>query len=236
MSDIENNIVLSTAAFCLWDITIEEKLSHCKNLGFKNIQIATSTLTMLKDLCKNFDQLALSSFNDVSIHAPWCGFKYGYNKKTSRVMDHLKSIDQHKIVSRYVFNHDSILNIDILHNSKLNLMIRNPVNPESWKTFSSTIKNDKLPCVFDLNKAVRSKNCIDSLIDDVKDLTSSIHLSGFIGDKNRMPLVMTKQESLLKHLKRFNVKNTPLIIEGLFSPKDLASILREVDLIKSSIA
>ena len=236
MSDIENNIVLSTAAFCLWDISIYEKLSHCRNLGFKNIQIATSTFTMLKDICKKFDKLPLSDFNDISIHAPWCGFKYGTNKKTAEVMDYLETIDKHNIVSRYIFNHDSILDIDILHNSKLNVMIRNPLNPVLWNDFSSTIKNDNLACGFDLNKAIRSNHCIERLIDDMEHFTSAIHLSGFIDNKNRMPIVMTKQESLLSHLKKFNVQNTPLIIEGLFSPKDLASIVKEVDLIKNSIA
>ena len=234
MIDIENNIVLSTSAFCLWDISIQEKLSHCKDLGFKNIQIAMSTLTMLKDLYKNFNQLPhLSYFNDISILAPWCGFKYGNNNKTRKVIECLKSIDKHEIISRYVFNHDSILDIDVLHESKLNAEIRNPVNPTSWDKFSDIIKQDKLSCVFDLNKAIRSNHSIDTIINEVERFTSAIHLSGFIDDKNRMPIVMTQQEDLLKYLKRFNIEKTPLIIEGLFSPKDLCSIVKEVDLIKS---
>lgn len=234
MIDIEDNIVLSTSAFCLWDISIQEKLNHCKNLGFKNIQIAMSTLTMLKDFYKNFNHLPhLSYFTDISIHAPWCGFKYGNNNKTKQVIEYLRNIDQHKIVSRYIFNHDSILDIDVLHNSSLNAMIRNPVNPKSWNNFSDIIKQDKLPCVFDLNKAIRSNHSIDTVIDEVERFTSAIHISGFIDNKNRMPIVMTQQEYLLKHLKRFNLENTPVIIEGLFSPRDLFSIVKEVDLIES---
>lgn len=237
MIDIENNIVLSTAAFCLWDISIQEKLSHCKDLGFKNIQIAMSTLTMLKDLYENFNHLPhLSYFNDISIHAPWCGFKYGNNNKTRKVIEHLKSIDKHGIVSSYVFNHDSILDVNVLHNSGLNVVIRNPVNPTSWDNFSDIIKQDKLACVFDLNKAIRSNNSIDRIISEIEGFTSAIHLSGFIDNKNRMPIVMTQQEDLLNNLKRFNVKKIPLIIEGLFSPKDLSSIIKEVDLIKSYIS
>ena len=233
MSDILDNIVLSTASFCLWDICIYEKLEHCKNLGFKNIQIAVSTLSMLKNLHENFDNLPLSHFEDVSIHAPWCGVKYGNNNRTSKVMDYLRSIDSHETISRYVFNHDTILDIDILHDSKLNLVIRNPVNPNSWNDFASTIKEENFPCVFDLNKAIRSNNCMDTLINEIEDFTSAIHLSGFIDNLNRMPIVETKQEGLLKYLKKFNRKSPPIIIEGLFSPRDLPSILMEVDLIKN---
>lgn len=191
---------------------------------------------MLKDFYKNFNDLPhLSYFDDISIHAPWCGFKYGYNNKTKKVIEYLRFIDKYKIVSRYIFNHDSILDIDSLHESRLNVMIRNPVNPTSWDNFSNIIKQDNLPCVFDLNKAIRSNHSIDEVINEVERYTSAIHLSGFIDNKNRMPIVMTQQDDLLKHLKKFNIKKTPLIIEGLFSPEDLSSIVKEVDLIKSYI-
>ena len=56
-------------------------------------------------------------------------------------------------------------------------------------------------------------------------------MSGFIEGKNRMPITSTKQEYILKTLSKFHNKEIPIIMEGLFSPKDLSSILKEKDLI-----
>ena len=168
---LKDNVTLSTAAFCLWDIPAHEKLEHCSKLGFKNIQIALSTIKMLNSFKANVKNLPqIKDFNDVSIYAPWCGIKYGHNKKTLQVIECLKSIEEYIPVSRYVFNYDCILDIDVLYNSGLNITIRNPVKPDSWKNFSSTINERNLPCVFDLNKAARNNYPFDSMINEVQSL------------------------------------------------------------------
>lgn len=94
MIAINDKFILSTASFCLWDISIQEKLEYCKELGFKRVQIAMSTIKMLTEFCENLNHIPqLEYFDDVSLHAPWCGFKYGYNKKND---SSLKVSEVHK--------------------------------------------------------------------------------------------------------------------------------------------
>lgn len=158
MTNIQgDNIILSTAAFCLWNISVQEKLEYCHQLGFNNVQIALSTIKMLETFKLSLDNiLQIRKFNNVSIHAPWCGIKYGDNIKTTQILDSLRSINQCTPVSRYVFNYDSILNADALYNTGLKIMIRNPAKPDYWHKFRSAIKENKLSCVFDVNKAARN--------------------------------------------------------------------------------
>lgn len=85
------NIALSTSAFCLWDIEPEEKLQICKDLGFKSIVLAFSTIKMLNyfassdKLCKQ-----LSYFTSITLHAPWRGIRYKDNKASKEIVALLK--------------------------------------------------------------------------------------------------------------------------------------------------
>lgn len=187
---------------------------------------------MLKDFCENLNNIPqLEYFEDVSIHAPWCGFKYGDNKKTKKVLDYLRHIDSSIPINRYVFNYDSILNIDILKAFEPKVIIRNPLISESWNKFSSSIRKNNISCAFDLNKAFRSNNHMPSMIDEVESLVSQVHISGFVDGKNRMPIIKTEQNHLLNHIGKFNLDKIALVIEGLFTPKDLSSINDELKLI-----
>lgn len=229
---IKDKFILSTASFCLWDISIQEKLENCKELGFKKVQIAMSTLKMLMEFCENIKHIPqLEYFEEISLHAPWCGFKYGSNKKTSKVLDLLKYIDMNIPIDRYLFNFDSTLDIEVLRNCDLSLIVRNPLVNSSWEAFKNNIDTNNISCAFDLNRALRSEHCLDSMIKDIEPSVSEIHISGFIDDKNRMPVVETNQSQLLNHLDKFNIDKTSLVIEGLFDPKDLLSIDKERKLI-----
>ncbi len=50
-----------------------------------------------------------------------------------------------------------------------------------------------------------------------------------------MTIVSTKQEYLLGYLSRFDAKNIPVIMEGLFLPRDFHGIMSEKNLIASAI-
>lgn len=229
---LTGNIIISTASFCLWDISLEEKLRYCSELGFKRVQIAMSTIKMLKDLCENKKSIPeLELFEEVSLHSPWCGFKYGENKKTKRVLEYLKQIDNTLPIDRYIFNYDSILDIDSLKSCNFKMILRNPLRSESWKLFSSNIIDKNISCAFDINRASRSENSLVKMMDEVEDRVSQIHISGFLNNQNRMPIVSTEQYHLLKYLKKFDASNTSIVIEGLFDKDDLYSIDKERQLI-----
>lgn len=233
---ITDNLTLSTAAFCLWNISAKEKMDYCGKLRFNNIQIALSTIKMLHDFTDEIKNiLQHDSFESISIQAPWCGVKYGNNKKTYQVLEKLRFIDQYATVDRYVFNFDSILDIDTLQNSGLKILIRNPVKPDSWHRFRSVIQHNRLSWAFDLNKAKRNDYDMEDMLDEIQESVEEIHVSGFIAGKNRMPIISTQQQDLLRPLSRFNTKNTPIIIEGLFVPNDFHSIVCEKNLIHSAI-
>jgi hypothetical protein len=228
----KDNLILSTAAFCLWDIPIQEKLENCHQLGFRKVQIALSTIKMLENFTASLKHIPqINNFKDVSIHAPWCGIKYGRNKSSFEILDYLKHIDKYLPISRYVFNYDCILDAEILYKSGLKIMIRNPVKPDSWNRYKAEIYEKSIPAVFDLNKAARNNYPINSMIEEIRDSVSEIHVSGFIDGKNRMPVVSSKQEYLLNYLAQFNTGEIPIIIEGLFSPKNFPSIIAEKNLI-----
>lgn len=232
MIDIEDRFVLSTASFCLWDIDIKEKLENCKKLGFKKVQIAMSTIKMLQDFCKNIHLIPqLNYFDEISLHAPWCGFKYGNNKKTLRVLELLEYIDNNILVDRYLFNYDSILSMDVLKVCDFNIIIRNPLIEGSWKNFKSNVESTDISCAFDLNKAFRSTNCLNTMITDIEKSVHQIHVSGFVEGQNRMPVLETKQDNLLKYISKFDTSRSLIVIEGLFKSSDLLSIDLERKLI-----
>lgn len=229
----KDNLILSTAAFCLWDIPIQEKLENCHQLGFSNVQIAISTINMLKNFTSSLNSISqIDKFKDVSLHAPWCGIKYGKNKSTVKIFDYLKYIDKHLPISRYVFNYDCISDAEVLYKSGLKIMIRNPVKPDSWNRYKAEIHENHIPAVFDLNKALRNNYPINSMIEEIRDSVSEIHVSGFFNGENRMPVVSSRQEYMLNYLAQFNSGEIPIIIEGLFSPKNFPSIIAEKNLIK----
>lgn len=225
-----SNIIISTAAFCLWDIGPEKKMSICKELGFDRIVVAFSTLKMLKlfasspSLCKQ-----LSGFNHVMIHAPWCGVRYKDNKATSEVFEYLDMILQKVQVDGLIFHFECIKDWSCFKVLTCPFYIKNP-NHASWKTFNEAIHEYGFNSVLDINKAVRYENYIDNYLSHHREKTKAIHVSGFVDELGRTPIVESGQVEVLNKIKDLNA---PIIIEGLFSPGDFQGIREEIDIIQN---
>lgn len=111
---------LSSASFCLWDINAAKKINICKKLGFQRIEIALSTIRMLKEFVANakyYDELR--EFNNITVHAPWCGVLYGDNAKTRKIIDYLQQLDALFNIQHYIFHYDCILDFNFINDLSL---------------------------------------------------------------------------------------------------------------------
>ncbi|MCH4888353.1 hypothetical protein EZV73_12250 [Acidaminobacter sp. JC074] len=230
---IKDDIAISTAAFCLWDIGPVRKLKICEDLGFTRIVIAFSTMKMLKqfarspDLCKK-----LSHFDHVMIHAPWCGITYKDNKMTKEVFKNLEKIGTMACVEAVIFHFDCISDWSCFKNLTMAYYVKNP-NHAKWENFNQAIIDHDLKSVLDINKAIRFENYIDYYLSDYSKEVKAIHVSGFVDDLGRMPIVESGQIEVLEKVKSIKA---PIVIEGLFSPGDFQGIRDEIKVIQESMA
>lgn len=223
-------VAVSTASFCLWNVSPEEKLYICKELGCERVEVALSTVNMLKDFATLSSlPLKLAGFKNITIHIPWCRVKYGENATSKRIIDYLHEIDKRLQVEAYVIHFDTISDFNWLTKHNLNFYLENAIRHGLWPLFQKVLKNYHFNCVLDINRATRYEDYLDRIIEENHDNIKEIHVSGFINNMGRMPIRESKQEFLLDRVKQVNV---PFIIEGLFSPGDIESIRKEIELIQ----
>lgn len=224
------DIAISTAAFCLWDIGPAKKMTICKQLGFERIVVAFSTLKMLKqfasspELCKQ-----LSRFSHVMIHAPWCGVHYKDNKATKEIFKYLDIILKSVNIDGLIFHFECVKDWSCFKELKAPFYIKNP-NHASWKIFNEAIHEYGFDSVLDVNRAVRYENYIDHYLNTHGEQTKAIHVSGFVDELGRTPIVESGQFEVLNKVKNLNA---PIIIEGLFSPGDFQGIREEINMIQT---
>lgn len=219
------NIVLSTATFCLWDITPNEKIEICKALEFKKIQIALSTEKMVWKFIEFLkSNPSFRPFSNISIHAPWCGIKYGNNEKSKRTLAGIKQISELISVDSVIVRVDCISDVQFLMNWQLPVCVENSDKDHGFLKLKKIIENTKLPIAFNLNRALRSGSDYQWLLSLYRHRINCILISGYDSKNGRMPLGYSDQLSILSAIQTFNV---PLILEGLFLPHDYNGIINE---------
>ncbi|MCT4632762.1 MAG: hypothetical protein N4A76_08480 [Firmicutes bacterium] len=227
-----DNIAISTSAFCLWDIGPKRKLDICKDLGFKRVVIAFSTIKMLRTF-SSMEELypELNHFDEISVLAPWRGVKYGNNKLTHEIIALMNSLTAKTKIDSVVFNFDCITDFSVFKGCAFKYHIKNP-NRASWSDFKSAKEEHDFNTVLDINRATRFDSYIDNYIDNFHNEIASVYISGYNELLGRTPIIESNQIPLLDHIKDIKA---PLVIEGLFTPGDFDSIRNEIDLIKSVI-
>ena len=73
---------------------------------------------------------------------------------------------------------------------------------------------------------------MDKYLNRHGDHIKAIHVSGFIDDLGRTPIVESGQVDILDKVKQVNA---PIIIEGLFSPGDFQGIREEIRVIQDRL-
>jgi len=226
-------IGLSSASFCLWDINATEKVNICKTLGFQRIEIALSTIRMLKEFVFNahyYDEL--KTFNNITVHAPWCGISYGDNAKTRSVIEFLYLLDKTFDVEAYVFHFDCILDFNFIKYASLPILVENSEKVGSWPQFEKNIDKHDYRCALNINRAIRNENYLEKILKRFRHKIATVHISGFANNNNRIPFLLSGQDYLLDEVSFLPV---PFIIEGLFPPNDYLSILKEKELISKKL-
>lgn len=223
------NIAISTAAFCLWDIGPERKLQICKDFGFKSIVLAFSTLKMLKHFAFSEHLYHhLTDFETITIHAPWCGIKYKDNKATKQIVNCINALSKKVTLSNVIFHFDCIDSFEWLDSCDFSYCIKNPAH-HSWHRFNLAMQEHGFDSVLDINRATRFENYLDQYIEKHQNNLKAVHISGYIDDLGRTPIVESQQDFLLDKLKTIDA---PVIIEGLFSPGDFQGIRDEIQIIQ----
>ncbi|MEG6616579.1 hypothetical protein V6C27_09150 [Peptococcaceae bacterium 1198_IL3148] len=227
-------IALSTSAFCLWDIGAVDKINICQRYNLSRIEVAISTFKMLKQLLANEQALnMLKSFDNVTIHAPWCGIKYGNNKKSREAIALIKELDRYLNVEAFIFHQDTIKNFSEFSKNNFNYYIENSAIPGSWPEFNQLMEEYKFPCVLDINRATRNDNYLEPFLDKYMENITEIHVSGFATECYRLPITTTNQSSSLNSITNLSV---PIIVEGLFKPLDYKGIAEEINVIAEKIS
>ncbi len=199
-------IGLSTAAFCLWDITAQEKLEICSTLGFEEIQIALSSEKMVVAFLDylNHNQFDYA-FKKVALHAPWCGVHYGDGAKSMRVFTALKAIHEKLQLDTVIIRVDNIVKADVLKDTGLPISIENSHREGAWEHFQQIANQTELPITLNINRAVRHTDYLDELLSVYGARINRILLSGFSTENGRMPLQATNQWVLLDRVKALNL-------------------------------
>ena len=219
------NIALSTAAFCLWQIDAPEKLRICKQLNFSQIEVALSTERMVQDFLMRLDSLQdLNHFQKIAIHAPWCGIRYGDNNRTRRVLNNLAALARKIPVDAFVFHVDCIENMNILVQSGLSICLENSDRDGCWEKFKAIASEFPLPLALNVNRATRRQNYLDEMLSEWGHRITRIQVSGYGDRMGRTPIVSANQLDILKKIQGLSV---PLILEGLFDPGDCQAIVLE---------
>lgn len=229
-----DQIALSTAAFCLWDIQPEEKLHIGQQLGFDHIEIALSTEGMVRKFLNylNTNELA-GSFKQIALHAPWHGVAYGKSARSEKLVAQLKEIVDRLEIRSVVFHCDCIQNPESLAASGLPIVLENTATGESWERFSGFLNNYPWRVSLNLNKASRDHGHLERILESWGHRIERVHLSGHVDSRGRMPLQTTRQLHLLKMIQGLKV---PMVLEGLFPPGNTLSIAEERHLVMKMIA
>lgn len=223
-----DNIVLSTAAFCLWDITPDKKLAIAKELDFSQIQIALSTSKMVEAFISYLESReTLTGFKNIVIHAPWCGISYGDNRRSKRTIDGVKRILEMVHVEAVIFRVDSVPTIEVLNSliaEGIPVCLENSEKDLGCRLFEYYAEHSTIPLALNINRAEREKGRAQKLFKCFADRISRVMVSGFNDEMGRMPLISTQQYPLLDTIRGFD---GPVVIEGLFDPEDLNAIRME---------
>ncbi|WIV10464.1 hypothetical protein [Proteiniborus sp. MB09-C3] len=227
------DIILSTAAFCLWDIEPIEKLKITKDLKFNDIQIALSTEKMLRNFLEYLNNsLEIDSFQKISIHAPWCGVTYGENDKTERILEYLLKVSNIINIDIILFRVDCIRDINPIIKSGLPICLENSNKKGCWRKFRSIAEKHDFPLALNINRALRGDDYLDDFIAEYGSRIERILISGYDSNNGRMPLLLAKQLHLLEKIKEIKA---PLVLDGLFEPGDREGIIKERYLVKEYI-
>jgi hypothetical protein len=219
------NIILSTAAFCLWNISPAEKLKICRQLEFKRIEVALSTEKMARDFLGHLDlSLDIDPFGKIAVHAPWRGIVYGENARTRRVLDYMNLIAQKVPVEVFIFRIDCIADLAPIIGSGLPVCLENSDRVGSWEKIRKVAEKSDLPLALNINRAVRGYDYLDEMITEFGHRISRIQVSGYNVQHGRMPIISAKQLHVLEKIKGIRA---PLILEGLFDPGDTEAIVQE---------
>lgn len=219
------NIAISTAAFCLWGITPQEKLDHCRELQFSEIEIALSTERMVRDYLIFLEETRdFSSFQRVSVHAPWHRVSYGHNNRTRRILNDLALIAQRIPVEEFVFHIDNIENMEVLTQWGQPVCLENSDTEGEIKTLSDALMKTDFSLALNINRGARRRQHLEEILLRFRHRVSRIHVSGYDGRHGRMPILAADQLSILDRIKGIPA---PIILEGLFPSGDLSAILRE---------
>lgn len=228
-----NNIELSTAAFCLWDLQPEEKLRISRQLNFKKIEIALSTASMVKKFMEVMDHSAIAEeFEDITLHAPWHGIAYGNNAKSEKLISQLVLIAERLRIKSVIVHCDCIRDPEVLEATGLPIALENTATAESLECFSRFLEAYPWKISLNLNKASREHGQLDRILECWHHRIERIHLSGHVDNRGRMPLLRTDQLHLLEKIQDLIV---PLVLEGLFPPGNLTSIVEERHLVQSKL-
>ncbi len=231
---MSNKIGLSSASFCLWDINAQRKINICRALGFERIEIALSTVRMLKEFASNAGFCKeLKAFSSITIHAPWCRILYGHNGETKKVLKYLHQINEVFNVEAYIFHFDRIVDFTFINQSGLPIRLENSEITGLWPHFAKVLDEYAFDCVLNINRAVRNENYLTQMLKRYKHKIAAVYISGFTGGLNRTPFITSGRNYLLDQVKLLKV---PFIIEGLFPPENYSLILKEKELIKEKIA
>lgn len=226
-------MVLSTAAFCLWDIQASEKLAHCENLGFEHIQIALSSEKMVHALLAYLKETKRPfNFKSLTCHAPWCGVKYGHNEKSKRVLEALRQIHEICRFQSILVRIDCIASYEALLASNLPISIENSNRQGTWPLLKNLMQSTELPISLNVNRAVRENDYLDELLGLFSSRVERVMLSGFTSELGRTPLTISGQWALLDRVQALEV---PLILEGLFEPNNLQAIRYERERIQAQV-
>lgn len=219
------NIVLSTAAFCLWNIKPEEKLRICKQLHFSDIEVALSTEKMVCDFLAFLESSTeIPTFRKIALHAPWRGVLYGNNRQTQRILHSLRLISEKISVAPFIFHADRVESMESLTRSGLPFCLENSEWDGCWDRLKELFENDELSLALNINRATRREDYLDEIINALKHRISRIYISGYDGLNGRMPMVSANQ---LQYLDKIQGLKAPLVLEGLFPSGNTASILQE---------
>lgn len=230
---MSNKIGLSSASFCLWDIDAPRKINICRILGFERIEIALSTVRMLKEFALNacFCE-ELKAFSSITVHAPWCRVSYGRNSETERILEYLRLINEVFNAEAYIFHFDCVADFTFINQSDLPIRLENSEKTGFWPQFNHILDAYAFNCVLNINRAVRNENYLAQMLKRYKHKIAAVYVSGFTGDFNRTPFITSGRNYLLDQVKLLKV---PFIIEGLFPPDNYSLILKEKELITEKI-
>jgi len=219
------SVALSTAAFCLWGISPEDKLGIARSLRFREIEIALSTERMVRDFIRFLEAGAsIPDFERISVHAPWHRARYGRNAPTERILQGLRRIGDHLPVAEYVFHADCIEAPETLARWGRPVCVENACGGHGDRMVTELLRRFEFTLALNMNRVARENQDPQALIREFGQRITRLPLSGHTGQLGRVPMKEAGQLHLLEVLQ--GVKAPP-VLEGLFQPGDTLAIKEE---------